>query len=231
MRAIWRTWETGAKLDYQGKHYTFTLMTPEFSPKPLGLGMIPVMIAAVGPHMLKEAARHCDGARLHGFNTRQYLEQVVNPGLEQELAAGGRGFDHFEVTGGGFVATGPDAAAVQAAAEKIRYRVAFYGSTPQYRGVLDIHGLTDLGVRLNAATRRGAWSELAGMIDDDVLDLFVARATYDKLPEAVARRFGGVTDTVTIDFLPGDDARTRRKVIDGIKQIPSRFKGYRTRWD
>ncbi len=231
LRAIWRCWETGAKLDYHGTHYSFTLMTPEFSPRPLGLPMIPVMIAAVGPHMLKAAARHCDGARLHGFNTRKYLEDVVRPGLQQELTAAGKSFESFEVTGGGFVVTGPDEAAVAAAAEKIRYRVAFYGSTPQYRGVFDIHGLTDLGVQLNAATRRGAWSELAAMIPDEVLDLFVARATYDKLPQAVADRFGGVTDTVSIDFLPGDDARTRRKVIDGIKGIPSRFRGYATRWN
>jgi probable F420-dependent oxidoreductase len=230
LRAIWRCWETGQKLDFQGKHYTFTLMTPEFSPKKLELPMIPVMIAAVGPHMLKAAARHCDGARLHGFNTRKYLEDVVRPGLQQELAEAGKSFDSFEVTGGGFVATGPDEAAVKAAAEKIRYRVAFYGSTPQYRGVFDIHGLTDLGVQLNAATRRGEWSELSKMIPDDILDLFVARATYDKLPDAIAERFGGVTDTVAIDFLPGDDARTRRKVIDGVKGIPSLFKGYRTSW-
>jgi len=231
LRAIWRCWQTGAKLDFQGKHYSFTLMTPEFSPKPLDVPMIPVMIAAVGPHMLKAAARHCDGARLHGFNTRKYLQEVVQPGLAEELAEAGKSFENFEVTGGGFVVTGPDEAAVAAAAEKIRYRVAFYGSTPQYRGVFDIHGLTDLGVRLNEATRRGAWNELAGMISDDVLDLFVARATYDKLPEAVAARFGGVVDTVSIDFQPGDDARTRRKVIDGIKAIPSRFKGYRTSWE
>jgi probable F420-dependent oxidoreductase len=230
LRAIWRCWETGENLAFQGRHYTFTLMTPEFSPKRLGLPMIPVMIAAVGPHMLKAAARHCDGARLHGFNTRKYLEDVVRPGLQDELAAAGKSFETFEVTGGGFVVTGPDEAAVAAAAEKIRYRVAFYGSTPQYRGVFDIHGLTDLGVKLNEATRRGAWSELAAMIPDEVLDLFVARATYDKLPEAVAERFGGVADTVTVDFLPGDDARTRRKVVDGISGIPSRFGGYATSW-
>jgi probable F420-dependent oxidoreductase len=231
LRAIWRCWETGAKLDYSGEHYSFTLMTPEFSPPQLGLPMPPVMIAAVGPHMLKEAARHCDGVRLHGFNTRRYLEEVVTPGLEKELAGRGKDFDSFEVTGGGFVVTGPDEEAVKAAAEKIRYRVGFYGSTPQYRGVLELHGLTELGARLNAATRRGAWGELAGMIDDEVLDLFIARATYDKLPEAVARRFGGVADTVTVDFLPDTDARTRRKVIDGIRQIPSRFEAYRTSWE
>ena len=46
LRAIWRCWENGEKLDFKGKFFTFTLMTPEFSPKPSGLPMVPVMIAA-----------------------------------------------------------------------------------------------------------------------------------------------------------------------------------------
>jgi probable F420-dependent oxidoreductase len=230
LRAIWRCWEKGEKLDFKGKFYTFTLMTPEFSPKPTGLPMIPIMIAAVGPEMQKTAARRCDGVRLHGFATRQYVEQIVRPLLATELEKSGRTFEHFEVTGGGFVATGPDEATVQAAAEKIRYRIGFYGSTPAYRGVFDIHGLTDLGAKLHAATRRGAWSEIAGMVDDDVLDLFCARATYDHLPQAIADRFAGLADAVSIDFPETIDPKTRRKVIDGLKQIPQTFKEFRTSW-
>lgn len=230
LRAIWRTWETGAKLNYVGKHYNFTLMTPEFSPKPSGLPMIPVMIAAVGPVMQKTAAKLCDGVRLHSFATRKYVEEVVWPLLASELEARGKGFDSFEVTGGGFIATGPDEAAVRAQVEKIRYRVAFYGSTPAYRGVFDIHGVSDLGVRLNEASRRGAWADMAAMVPDDVLELFMARATYDRLPRAIADRFGGLADSVGIEFLPGDDATTRRKVLDGLREIPSAFKGFTTSW-
>jgi len=230
LRAIWRTWETGAKLDYRGKFYNFTLMTPEFSPKPAGLPMVPVMIAAVGPEMQKTAARVCDGVRLHGFATRKYVTDVVRPLLAAELEKAGKSFAHFEVTGGGFVATGPDQAAVDRAAEKLRYRVAFYGSTPAYRGVFDIHGLSDLGVKLHEASRKGQWNEMAAMVPDDVLDLFAVRATYDKLADAVADRFGGIADAVGVDFLADDDERTRRKVIDGLKQIPSSFKGFKTSW-
>ena len=231
LRAIWRCWEKGGKLDFKGKFYNFTLMTPEFSPKPTGLPMVPVMVAAVGPEMQKTAARHYDGVRLHGFATRQYVEQIVRPLLATELEKSGRTFEHFEVTGGGFIATGPDEATVNAAAEKIRYRVAFYGSTPAYRGVLDLHGATDLGVKLHEATRRGAWAEMAAMVPDDVLDLFCVRATYDKLPQAVADRFGGIADAVGIEFQPGDEARTRKRVLDGLKGIPSPFQGFRTRWE
>ena len=228
LRAIWRTWETGEKLDYRGKFYNFTLMTPEFSPKPAKLPMVPIMIAAVGPEMQKTAARLCDGVRLHGFATRKYVSDVVRPLLAGELDKAGKSFAHFEVTGGGFIATGPDQASVDRAAEKLRYRVAFYGSTPAYRGVFDIHGLTDLGIKLHEASRKGQWSEMAAMVPDDVLDLFAVRATYDKLAEAVADRFGGIADTVSVDFLPEDDEKTRRRVIDGLRQIPGSFEGFRT---
>ena len=228
LRAIWRTWETGEKLDYRGKFYNFTLMTPEFSPKPAKLPMVPIMIAAVGPEMQKTAARLCDGVRLHGFATRKYVTDVVRPLLAGELDKAGKSFAHFEVTGGGFIATGPDQASVDRAAEKLRYRVAFYGSTPAYRGVFDIHGLTDLGIKLHEASRKGQWSEMAAMVPDDVLDLFAVRATYDKLADAVADRFGGIADTVSVDFLPEDDEKTRRRVIDGLRQIPGSFEGFRT---
>ena len=231
LRAIWRCWEKGEKLDFKGKFYTFTLMTPEFSPKPSGLPMIPVMIAAVGPEMQKAAARHCDGVRLHGFATRQYVEQVVRPLLATELEKSGRTFEHFEVTGGGFIATGADDAAVQAAAEKIRYRVAFYGSTPAYRGVFDIHGISDLGVKLHDASRKGQWKDMAAMVDDDVLDLFCARAPYGKLQNAIADRFGGLADAVSIDFPEGTDTATRRKVIASLKEIPNTFRGFKTSWE
>ena len=228
LRAIWRTWETGEKLDYRGKFYNFTLMTPEFSPKPAKLPMVPIMIAAVGPEMQKTAARLCDGVRLHGFATRKYVTDVVRPLLAGELEKAGKNFANFEVTGGGFIATGPDQASVDRAAEKLRYRVAFYGSTPAYRGVFDIHGLTDLGIKLHEASRKGQWNEMAAMVPDDVLDLFAVRATYDKLAEAVADRFGGIADTVSVDFLPEDDEKTRRRVIDGLRQIPGSFEGFKT---
>ncbi len=228
LRAIWRTWETGEKLDYRGKFYNFTLMTPEFSPKPAKLPMVPIMIAAVGPEMQKTAARLCDGVRLHGFATRKYVTDVVRPLLAGELEKAGKSFANFEVTGGGFIATGPDQASVDRAAEKLRYRVAFYGSTPAYRGVFDIHGLTDLGIKLHEASRKGQWNEMAAMVPDDVLDLFAVRATYDKLADAVADRFGGIADTVSVDFLPEDDEKTRRRVIDGLRRIPGSFEGFKT---
>ena len=226
LRAIFRCWEYGEKLSYKGKYYNFTLMTPEFSPPAQGLPLPPVAMAAVGPLMLKTAARVSDSVRLHSFATRKYLEEVVRRLLAEELAASGKTLENFEVTGGGFIATGPDEAKVREAAEKVRYRVAFYGSTPAYRPVFDLHGLSDLGVKLTDMSKQGAWSKMAAEISDDVLDLFVARATYESLPEAIARRYGGIVDTVSIDFAAGTNAATRRGVIEAVQKIPGTFKGF-----
>jgi probable F420-dependent oxidoreductase len=226
LRAIFRCWEHGEKLRYQGKHYNFTLMTPEFSPPAQGLPLPPIAVAAVGPLMLKTAARTADSARLHSFATRAYLEEVVRPQLATELATHGKAFENFEISGGGFIATGPDEAAVREAAEKVRYRVAFYGSTPAYRGVFDLHGVSDLGVKLNAMSREGKWQEMAAQVPDDVLDLFVARATYEGLPDAIAKRYGGIVDTVSIDFAPGIPASVRRGTVEAIQKIPSRFTSF-----
>ena len=90
LRAIWRCWKTGEALDYQGQHYRFTLMTPNFRPEPIDVGPPPVTIAAVGPAMLRVAGEECDGVRLHPFCTRKYLEQVVLPRLQQALRRSGR---------------------------------------------------------------------------------------------------------------------------------------------
>jgi probable F420-dependent oxidoreductase len=226
VRAIFRCWETGEKLDFRGTHYNFSLMTPEFSPGPVGLKPPPVAMAAVGPLMLRSAARVADSVRLHSFATRAYLEQVVRPLLAAELARAGRSFAQFEVTGGGFIATGPDDAAVREAAEKVRYRVAFYGSTPAYRPVFDLHGLGELGVRLTALSKQGAWDRMAAEVSDDVLDLFVARAPYEGIAAAIEQRFGGVVDSVTLDFPPGTPPATRRAVVAAVQRIPSRFRGF-----
>ena len=226
LRAIFRCWELGEKLNYQGKYYQFSLMTPEFSPGPQGVRMPPIAMAAVGPLMLKTAARVADSVRMHSFATRAYVDQVVRPLLSEELAKAGKSFAHFEMTGGGFIATGPNEQAVKEAAEKVRYRVAFYGSTPAYRGVFDIHGVGDLGVKLNQMSKNGEWKDMARQVPDDVLDLFVARAPYEGLAEAIEKRYGGIVDSISVDFVDGTPASVRRGTIEALKKIPSTFQGF-----
>ncbi len=205
LRAIWDCWQNGTRLDYQGKHYQFTLMTPNFTPEKLSVALPRVAIAAVGPAMLKVAAEECDGAMLHAFCTRKYLDEVIVPRLNAGLAGRGRARSDFEVSGGGFVATGADDAAVQEMFEWVRMRIGFYGSTPAYWPVLAVHGLEDLGSKLNDLSKKGQWQQMTREISDDVVHLFAAVGRFDEIAAAITRRFGGAVDAVGLpDSAPPD---------------------------
>jgi probable F420-dependent oxidoreductase len=196
IRAIWDCWQNGSKLDYQGEHYQFSLMTPNFTPDPLPCGLPKIQIAAVGPVMMKVAAEECDGAMLHGFCTRRYLDEVVVPKFEAALAGVGRSRGEFEISGGGFVATGADDAAVADMYEWIRQRVGFYGSTPSYWPVFEVHDLMDLGEKLNDMSKKGQWDQMTAEVPDEVVDLFAAVGRHDQIAGAIKARFGGVVDVV-----------------------------------
>jgi probable F420-dependent oxidoreductase len=179
LKAIWRCWRHGEKLGFEGEHYRFTLMPPYFVPESLGLRIPPVTLAAVGRAMLRVAGEVADGARLHPFCTQKYIEDVVLPEIRTGMARSGRGRETFEISGGGFLATGATDEEVAKAREWVRGRVGFYGSTPAYFPVLAVHGLQELGQKLNRMTRDGQWEEFAGEISDDVLDLFAASGRHD----------------------------------------------------
>ena len=228
LRAIWRCWEKGEKLAYEGEHYRFTLMTPEFSPPSTGLGPIPISIAAVRPAMLKLAGRVCDGVRLHGFATRKYLDEVAMPAIEEGLARNGRRRSEFEVWGGGFIATGPDEETVQKQLEAIRYRIAFYGSTRSYHGVLAAHGWEDLGMKLHRLSKEGRWQEMAAEVPMDIVPEFAAVATYDKLARAIEARFGGISDSLTLDFAPSTPPELAAELLEDLQRIPCRFTDFST---
>ena len=230
LRAIWQAWEKGEELNYEGKHYRFTLMTPEFAPRPTGLPRIPVTIAAVGPAMIKLAGRICDGVRLHGFATREYLEQIALPMLDEGLAESGRKRSEFEIWGGGFVATGPDEEAVQKQLEWVRYRLAFYGSTRSYHTVFAVHGWEDLGMKLHAMSKQGRWKEMAAEVPDDVVHTFAAVATHENLSPAIEKRFGGLVDSVTLEFDGATDISERRDIVQDIRRIGNEFRAFPSGW-
>src|SRR5260370_36759011 len=98
------------------------------------------MMAAVGRAMVRVAAEECDGVKLHGFCTRKYLTDEIMPRLEAGLAKAGRHRENYEISGGGFLATGPDDASLASRLAWVRPRVAIYGSNPASSPVLAIPG-------------------------------------------------------------------------------------------
>jgi probable F420-dependent oxidoreductase len=201
MRAIWTAWHEGTKLDFRGDFYSHTLMTPFFSPGPSEYGAPKVWLAAVGERMTETAGEVCDGLIAHGFTTERYLREVTIPALERGLHKAGRARDSFELTGPIFVVSGATEEALEAAKRGTRQQVAFYGSTPAYRGVLELHGWGELGDELNAMSKRGLWVEMGEQIDDDVLEAFAVVAEPDDVAGMLRARYGGLLDRISF-YMP-----------------------------
>jgi hypothetical protein len=85
-----------------------------------------------------------------------------------------------------------------AAIAAMRSTIAFYGSTPAYRPVLDHHGWSALGEELHAMSRRGEWEKMGGLIDDDVLHAFAVVGPPRQAGAEILGRFGGLVDRVQI---------------------------------
>ena len=225
LRAMWHCWETRGKLDFHSEHYTLTLMTPDFSPEPTGLPMVPVTIAAVGEAMLRVAGQVADGVRLHPLCSRRYLEEVCLPQIDIGMQRGGRQRENFDVHGGGFVVTGPDEAAVAAGMElRAAHRLLRLDAT--YLPILALHGLQDLGLKLHRMSVEGRWDEMAAQVPDDVVRIFAACGTYGEIAGAIEQRFGGVADSIDLNFPPDTPAGLQRELLADIQRIPHVFAGF-----
>jgi probable F420-dependent oxidoreductase len=193
LRAIFDAWEQDTPLHFEGEFWTHTLMPPNFRPAPQPHGRPPVLLAAVRERMLEVVGEVAVGLLGHAFQTAEVLRAVTVPALERGLERSGRARGDIEVAAGVFVATS------DVEWEAVRQRVAFYGSTPGYRHVLDHHGLGALFEALHARSRENDWGAMPALVDDDVLALFAVRGSS---PAAIATeiraRVGGVADRVSL---------------------------------
>ena len=200
MRAIWNTWLTGEKLDFRGEFYTHTLMTPFFTPNPSeldGFGPPKVFLAGVGALMTEVAGEVCDGFLCHGFTTEKYLREVTIPALERGRAKAGKTMEGFEIMGPSFVVTGNNDEELEAAATATRQQIAFYGSTPAYRNVLEIHGWGSLQDELNALSKQGEWAKMGTLIDDEILNTFAVVGEPERIAPELTNRYGDVIQRIS----------------------------------
>ena len=222
MRAIWDTWQNGAPLAFRGEYYTHTLMTPFFAPSRNDLaefGPPKVFLAGVGELMTEVAGEVCDGFICHGFSTEKYLREVTIPALERGRAKAGKSMDGFEIVAPGFVVTGATDQAIENAAAATRQQIAFYGSTPAYRGVLETHGWGELQERLNALSKQGKWVEMGDLIDDEVLNSFAVVGAPDEIAPELGRRYGDIVDRISYYALYERDPDDWAVVHAGVRAI------------
>ncbi|NNE11533.1 MAG: LLM class F420-dependent oxidoreductase [Ilumatobacter sp.] len=222
IRAIWDTWEHGTPLQFRGEFYKHTLMTPFFTPDAKlleGIGVPKIFLAGVGELMTEVAGEVCDGFFCHGFTTEKYLREVTIPALELGRSKVGKTMEGFELVGPSFVVTGTNDEEMAAAATAVRQQVAFYGSTPAYRKVLEIHGWGGLQDELNALSKQGKWAEMGELIDDEILETFAVVGPPESVAPELDRRYGDVVDRLSF-YAPYESEPDRwTAVMEALKAI------------
>lgn len=222
-RAIWDTWLNGTPLDFRGEFYRHTLMTPFFTPPASdldGFGPPKVFLAAVGERMAEVAGEVCDGIICHSFTTERYLREVTLPAVARGRALAGKTVDGFEVSGPFFVVTGATEEEFLDAHRGTRQQVAFYGSTPAYRPVLELHGWGELQTDLNTLSKRGEWEAMGELITDEVLDAFAVVAEQpEQIAPRLSDRFGGVVQRLSFYAPYRSDPDRWAAVLADLKSV------------
>ena len=194
LRAIFAAWQTGERLDFRGEFYRHTLMTPTFNPGPNPFGPPPIYLGALGPQLTRATAEVADGLLVMPFSSTRFLREATVPTVRAGLA----GRTGFAVVPEVIVSSGSDH-------EATRRLLAFYGSTPAYRPVLDLHGWGELQPELNALSKQGRWAEMGGLITDEVLHTIAACGTPSQIAAHIRERVAaadGMADRVCL-YQPG----------------------------
>ncbi len=217
IRAIWECWATDGQLDFQGDFYTHTLMAPFFNPGPNPHGNPRIMLAAVGPLMTQAAGEVADGVLCHAFSTERYMREATLPALEKGFAKAGRTIDGFEITAPAFVVARDTEQELADGSALVKQQIAFYGSTPAYRPVLDLHGWGDLQDDLQAMTKRGEWDRMGDLIDDEVLHTFAVIGTPDHAFAELKKRYGDICTRITLTLPEERDEERWSSLFDSLR--------------
>jgi probable F420-dependent oxidoreductase len=220
IRAFWDCWQNGTKLNYRGAYYKITLMSPFFQPPPLpvgegrGEGLIPIYIAGVNTGLAKLAGELCEGFLAHPFHSVRYLREVILPALEEGAKKERRKREDVSVLVTAFIATTPEEM------NFARAQIAFYGSTPSYRTVMNLHGWGSVAEKLSAHAARGEWAEMPMLITDEMLAEFCLVTEEETLADELKKRYDGIADRLTLytAFVPGEKNDGWRKLAEHFRK-------------
>ncbi len=200
VKAILNSWQDGTRLDFRGEFSTHTLMPPTFVPGPNPYGVPPVLLGALGPLMTRTAAEVADGLLVMPFHSHRHFRERTLPAVAEGLELSGR--DRIDIYPQAIVAMGETPEQIEQASIGVRGLLAFYGSTPAYKTVLDIEGWGDLQPELNALSKTGDIMKMIDLIDEDVLRTLAVVGTPAQAAAEIKNRFGDVADRICAYF-PG----------------------------
>ncbi len=217
IKAIWRNWAEGGRLEFEGEFYQHTLMTPMFNPGANPYGDPKIYVAGVGPKMTEIAAEVADGFFTHPFHTQKSWRECTLPALEAGLAKAGRDRKDLVICFQLMVVSGQNDEAFEKAAAIVRQQIAFYGSTPAYRVALEAHGWGDLQTELNLASKRGDWVEMGKLVTDEVLEEFAVVGPMNEIASKIRARIGEHADRVSFGVPYVGDAEYWSDVVAELR--------------
>jgi len=200
VKAILNSWQDGTRLDFRGEFTQHTLMPPTFVPGPNPYGVPPVLLGALGPVMTRTAAEVADGLLVMPFHSHRHFRERTLPAVAEGLELGGR--DRIDIYPQAIVAMGTTPDEIETASWGVRALLAFYGSTPAYRPVLEVEGWENVQPELNALSKVGDINAMVDLISHDMLRTLAVVGTPEECAAEIKARFGDVADRICAYF-PG----------------------------
>ena len=184
IKAIWNAWQFDEPLNFRGEFYSHTLMTPFFNPRENPFGIPKILMAAVGPMMLKAAAENADGIIVHPFHSVKSFHELTLPALGSSHKD-----EDFEIAIGLIVGLGSTQDEIDKAKLSCASQISFYGSTPAYKSMLEVHGFEDLHLELNKLSKLGEWIKMRDILPDEIIEKFAIIGTPSEVARTILSRY------------------------------------------
>jgi probable F420-dependent oxidoreductase len=222
VKAFFNCWHDGEKLNFEGKFYRHTLMTPMFNPGPNPYGKPPIVLGAMGPKMTQVAGEVADGIIVHPFNTLPFVLEEQLPAVRRGLAASGRDSKDFIMQVAAICVTGANEQEYNAADQQVRSLLAFYGSTPAYLPPMKAVGYGELQPVLNKLSKEGKWDEMTALIDDDFLRHFAVCGEPKDIAGGIIKKYGEFATRLSIYAPYQTSAPVWPQIISDLKRLSGR---------
>jgi alkanesulfonate monooxygenase SsuD/methylene tetrahydromethanopterin reductase-like flavin-dependent oxidoreductase (luciferase family) len=210
-------------LSFKGQYYSAEVPAFELIGDREVIRTTPIYGSGVNAAMLKACADVCDGIALHSIaSALSYFDAVVTPALERS----GR---RVRTAVWRITSVHRDADVARAAARK---HIAFYLTTPSYRGVSEGRPWAERVDRIQQAFRESSrdpdWAAIAGLVSSEMLDELALAGTPTEVREqAIAQELAyeqrGVDElvyqTTSTDMTLDETRDNLRLVIETLRPI------------
>src|SRR4051794_1984996 len=198
VRACFRAFAGEEKLDFQGKHWSMSLLPAQWSPGKIDQAAPAIDVAAVNPWMLRMAGEVADGVHVHPLNSATYLRETALPNIAEGAAKAGRDPSEIQLIVPCFTVVGDTDAEKARWREMARMQVSFYGSTPNYAFIFEQLGHEGTTEKVREKQKAGDIAGMAAVIDDDLLSHFVVDSDWNGAAAAISGRYRGIASRVVL---------------------------------